>query len=133
MAVVLVLALQFCSWRPGGLGGPWFLMRSGGWGCPVGNLWFRGCYRSEGFGVAGPPCEENSRRQLGFHGVNREPTGSSTLSYGCAGILITLCDQKERREPPSTSTVHGTELTWTLPHSHKLDCIFAYEQRETLC
>ena len=51
-----------------------------------------------------------------------------------AMIWIPLCGQKERREPSSTSTVLGTklkELTWTLPRSHKLDGVFAYEQRET--
>ena len=33
------------------------------------------------------------------------------------------------REPPSTSTVLGSkliELTWTLPHSHRLDGVFLH-------
>ena len=75
-------------------------------------------------------CKELPETELKIQGANWIPR--MLIVWVCQDLDIPLWSKGKA----STSTVLGTkpiELTWTLPRSHKLDGVFAYEQREILC
>ena len=50
-----------------------------------------------------------------------------------SGYPSVVKSKGENHHQPLLSRGPNLELTWTLSHSHKLDGVYAYEERETLC